>query len=103
MTTDMARGRLWRLVPRGLHSKPHRVLLVHAFRHDEALLRLKFAFFLGFLRHVREVDEVVLGVIPLPLSRDLVAAIRFFGGTSGIDILLHWHLWRTRLPSARRS
>jgi hypothetical protein len=33
----------------------------------------------------------------------LVAAIRFFGGTSGIDILLHWHLWRTRLPSARRS
>jgi hypothetical protein len=60
------------LLLHGLQGKHHCLLLVHAFQHERELVYR--ARFLGLLCHVREVTELVLGVMPLLLCQDLVTA-----------------------------
>jgi hypothetical protein len=48
------------------------LLLIHAFRHEGELIHL--ALLLDLLREVREVDEVVLGVVLLLLPPPFINA-----------------------------
>jgi hypothetical protein len=57
--------RLQKLLLRGLHGQPHRLLLIHAFPHEGKLAHLAL-----LLSLLCEVAEVVLGVVPLLLGVD---------------------------------